>query len=70
MSKLFNAVITEEDGGFVAMNPDTSVASQGDTIQEALKNLQEALALYLEEVESDGGTSEGWRPAFLTTVSV
>ena len=63
MSKIFNAVITEEVGGFVAMNPDTSVASQGDTVQESP-------ALYLEEVESDGGTSEGWRPAFLATVSV
>lgn len=70
MSKIFNAVITEENGGFVAMNPDTSVASQGDTIQEALKNLQEALALYLEEVESDGGNPQSWHPAFLTTISV
>lgn len=70
MSKIFNAIITEEKDSFVAMNPDTSVASQGDTIQEALKNLQEALALYLEEVGSDGINTQGSHPAFLTTVSV
>jgi predicted RNase H-like HicB family nuclease len=44
------AELTEaEEGGFVALNPETGTTSQGDTIDEALLNLQEEAALYLEE---------------------
>lgn len=44
------AVLTEaEEGGFIALNPETGTTTQGETIDEALKNLQEATALYLEE---------------------
>lgn len=38
-----------EEGGFVAHNPETGTTTQGETIEEALANLQEATALYLEE---------------------
>jgi predicted RNase H-like HicB family nuclease len=48
MSKIFSAIITEEDKGFVALNPDTDVASQGKTLNEALANLKEALELYFD----------------------
>ena len=44
------AVLTQaEEGGFIALNPETGTTTQGETIDEALKNLQEATALYLEE---------------------
>jgi predicted RNase H-like HicB family nuclease len=44
------AVLTHsEEGGFVALNPETGTTSQGDTVEEALANLSEATALYLEE---------------------
>jgi predicted RNase H-like HicB family nuclease len=44
------AVLTPaEEGGFVALNPETGTASQGETIDEALANLKEATELYLEE---------------------
>lgn len=44
------AVLTpSEEGGFVAYNPETGTTSQGDTIEDALVNLREALELYLEE---------------------
>jgi predicted RNase H-like HicB family nuclease len=44
------AVLTpDEDGGYVAYNPETGTASQGDTIDDALSNLREAVELYLEE---------------------
>lgn len=56
MSKTFNVIITEEDGGFVALNPDTNVASQGDSIDEALNNLKEALGLYFEETTTKNHT--------------
>ncbi len=38
-----------EEGGYVAYNPETGTASQGETIDEALANLREATSLYLEE---------------------
>lgn len=44
------AVVTAaEEGGFVALNPETGTTSQGETLDEAIANLQEATALYLEE---------------------
>ena len=44
------AVITQaEEGGFIAMNPETGTTTQGETINEALLNLQDATALYNEE---------------------
>ncbi len=69
MSKVFSAIVTEEDGGFVALNPDTDVASQGDSIDDALANLKEALELYLEEVVEDGKSNMP-RATFLTTVTI
>ena len=69
MSRIFSAILTEEDGGFVALNPDTDVASQGDTIDEALANLREALELYLEET-LDTARSATPHATFLTTVTI
>jgi len=42
-------LIPAEEGGFVAVNPETGTTTQGDTIPEAISNLREATALYLEE---------------------
>ena len=44
------AILTSAtEGGFVAMNPETGTCSQGESVEEALANLQEATGLYLEE---------------------
>ena len=44
------AVLTPaEEGGFVALNPETGTTTQGESIEEALANLREATTLYLEE---------------------
>lgn len=44
------AVLTPtEEGGFVALNPETGTTTQGDTVEEAVANLKEATALYLSE---------------------
>ena len=37
------------EGGFTALNPETGTTTQGETVEEALANLQEATELYLEE---------------------
>jgi predicted RNase H-like HicB family nuclease len=67
MKQMYNAVITEEDGGYVALNPDTGVASQGATVDESIANLQEALSLYLEEVKD---YTHKTKKSFLTTFSL
>lgn len=44
------AVLTHaEEGGYVALNPETGTTSQGETIDEAVSNLHDATQLYLEE---------------------
>ena len=44
------AVLTPaEEGGFVALNPETGTTSQGESVEEAVANLKEATALYLDE---------------------
>lgn len=37
------------EGGYSAFNPETGSSTQGETIEEALANLREALELFLEE---------------------
>ncbi len=44
------AILTPaEEGGFIAMNPETGTHTQGESVDQALANLQEATELYLEE---------------------
>ena len=60
------AILTPADeGGFVAFNPETGTASQGESIEEALANLREAVELFLEEfpIKSPGAS-------FVTTFDV
>jgi predicted RNase H-like HicB family nuclease len=45
-----SAVLTPaQEGGYVAFNPETGTTTQGETVEEALANLQEATELYIEE---------------------
>jgi predicted RNase H-like HicB family nuclease len=67
MKQIYNAIITEEDGGYVALNPDTGVASQGSTVDESVANLQEALSLYLHELKDGAPVT---KKSFLTTFSL
>ncbi len=43
------AVIHREEDMYVAECPEVGTASQGKTIEDAVKNLKEATELYLEE---------------------
>jgi len=42
------AIIEREGNGYVSLCPELDVASQGDTIEQARENLQEALELFFE----------------------
>ncbi|WNV05324.1 type II toxin-antitoxin system HicB family antitoxin [Candidatus Methylospira mobilis] len=44
-----SAVLTPAiEGGYIALNPETGTTTQGESIEEALVNLQKATELYLE----------------------
>ncbi|OGS91646.1 MAG: hypothetical protein A2Z95_05570 [Gallionellales bacterium GWA2_60_18] len=45
-----NYVITRENGVYIASCPDLDLECRGATEQEAVENLQEALALYFEDL--------------------
>lgn len=45
----YHAVISKEKNWIVAVCPELDVASEGKTVEEALKNLKEAVELYLED---------------------
>lgn len=47
--KKYSAVITKGQVAYVALCPELGVASQGKTEKSALKNLKEAVELYLED---------------------
>ena len=49
MSKKFTASISQEGELFVAQCIEVDIASQGETENEALRNLKEALELYFSE---------------------
>ena len=38
-----------EEGGYVALNPETGTTTQGETVEAAVANLREATTLYLME---------------------
>lgn len=42
-------MISKEGDIFVALCPELDIASQGQSIEEALMNLKEAIELYLED---------------------
>jgi predicted RNase H-like HicB family nuclease len=48
MNYRFSALITKENGWYVARCPEFSVTSQGKDVESARANLTEAIELYLE----------------------
>lgn len=51
MSRNLTAVVHQEKDWYVAQCLEVDVASQGRTIDDALRNLAEAVELYLDEVD-------------------
>jgi predicted RNase H-like HicB family nuclease len=45
------AIIEREGDGYLGLCPEFDIASQGDTIEAARKNLQEAVELFLETAD-------------------
>ena len=47
--QLITVLMPAEEGGYIALNPETGTTTQGESIEDAIANLQEATELYLEE---------------------
>jgi len=45
-----NVIVWKEEDMFIAREVFTGVTTQGQTIEEVLKNIKEAVELYLEEL--------------------
>jgi predicted RNase H-like HicB family nuclease len=55
------ASLTPEDGGYVARCVELDVTSEGDTAEEALMMLREAVELYLEDRAHSGSVCPSGR---------
>lgn len=47
----FTGIIEREGDGYIALCPELDIASQGTTVEEARRNLVEALELFFETAD-------------------
>ena len=48
MARYLTAIIERDGDGYVSLCPELDIASQGATVDEAQRNLKEALELFFE----------------------
>jgi predicted RNase H-like HicB family nuclease len=70
MTRQLTAIIEREGDGFVALCPEVDVASQGDSIDEARRNLQEALELLFETASPEEIKERFHQEAYVTQVEI
>lgn len=66
----FTALIEREGDGYVSLCPELDVASQGDTVEEAKRNLQEALELFFETASPTEIAERLHGEVYVTSISV
>ena len=64
------AIIEREGDGYVALCPELDVASEGDSIESARKNLQEAVELFLETAAPSEIEQRSHSEVFVTRLEV
>ncbi len=65
----FLVSITKEDKFFIARCPELGVTSQGETLEDAQRNIKEAIELYIESFGTGDLPKETSTPVW-TTVEV
>ncbi|MGB5158847.1 MAG: type II toxin-antitoxin system HicB family antitoxin [Desulfobacterales bacterium] len=70
MQKQLTAIIEREGDSYVSLCPEFDIASQGDTIEEARKNLREALELFFETVSPSEIRTRFHKEVYVTQVEV
>ena len=66
----FTVIAERENNGFVALCPKLDVASQGNTVEEAKFNLQEAIELLFEHASKDEIASRLKIDVFMTNMRI
>jgi predicted RNase H-like HicB family nuclease len=69
-TRRLTALIEREGDGYVALCPEVDVASQGNTIEQARANLQEALELFFETAREAEIVERLHGEVYVTTVEV
>ena len=64
------AIIEREGNGYVGLCPELDIASQGDTIEVARKNLQEAVELFFETADPSEIARRRHSEVFVTRLEV
>jgi predicted RNase H-like HicB family nuclease len=64
------AIIEREGDGYVSLCPELDIASQGQTIEEARKNLQEAVELFYETADPTEIRQRSHSEVFVTRLEV
>jgi len=66
----FTAIIEHEGDGYTALCPELDIASQGDCVEEARKNLVEAVELFFETASEDEIQERFCNEVFITRLEV
>ena len=69
-TRQLTGIIEREGNGYVALCPELDVASQGDSIEEARRNLLEALELFLEVADPSEIKERMHDEIFVTRIEV
>ena len=66
----FTAIIEREGDGYISLCPELDIASQGDNIEEARRNLIEALELFFDTADPSEIRNRLHSEFFVTRVEV
>lgn len=66
----FTAIIEKENDGYISLCPELDLASQGNSIEEARNNLQQAIELFFEHASKDEITSRLRNEFFITNMQI
>jgi predicted RNase H-like HicB family nuclease len=69
-TRQLTAIIERDDDTYVALCPELDIASQGDTVEAARKNLIEALELFFESADPAEIARRLHSEVFVTQVEV
>ena len=70
MKRQLTAIIEREGDGYVSLCPELDIASQGESIEAARKNLQEALELFFEAASKEEIKDRLREEVYITQVEV
>ena len=69
-TRQLTAIIEREGDGYISLCPELDIASQGDSVEEARSNLQEALELFFETADESEIAGRLHDEIFVTKVEV